>query len=716
VLWQGVAVPDEDGLTELEHVVVVASKYPRPLAGVAGQVSIIDAVDIDRYLLEGLDDLLRYEPGLNSETSGTRFGVGGVNLRGIGGNRVSIEVDGVPVRDSFSIGSYSNGGRALVETDRISRLEVLHGPASTLYGSDALGGVMAFTTWDPDDLLARGNDQRYFSLRGGYKGADDRFVGTGTAAFGSGRTGLLISGTWREGSQLENMAATGSPVDLLDWDSEDFFLRLVHDTGEGNRLRLSVEEYARDTRSELNSILGFARFRSTTALTGIDRDEARRLSVDYTFSGDYWDQGVARVFRSDSRTEQLSLEERAAARTPVRLERYFRYESDLAGLELNLFRRFRTSGSEHHLGVGLEFLRTESDELRDGHQQNIADGSITKSVLGERLPVRDFPVSVTDEFGIFIQDEIRIGEGRWELVPALRYDRYDLDPEVDAIYLEDNPSTTATPVSEDEFSPRIGILRHFGGDWSAYGQYTRGFRAPPFEDANIGLDIPLFNIRAIPNPDLRSETSDGFEFGLRKSTGDSQFSLAVFNADFDDFIETRARIGVDPDSGVLLFQSRNIERARIHGLDLRLEQNLGAWRESLQDWLLRAAVYWSRGENRESGQPLNSVSPPQAVIGLSRFSADGRWNTHLTGTFTARQDDIDHTGGDRFETPGYGILDFTAGFRPNDWLELNFGAYNLGDKRYWRWSDVSSLAANDPMLELLTRPGRNYSVSIRVSW
>jgi hemoglobin/transferrin/lactoferrin receptor protein len=45
--------------------------------------------------------------------------------------------------------------------------------------------------------------------------------------------------------------------------------------------------------------------------------------------------------------------------------------------------------------------------------------------------------------------------------------------------------------------------------WSVYGQYAEGFRAPPFEDANIGFDIPLFGFRAIPNPDLRSETSQG---------------------------------------------------------------------------------------------------------------------------------------------------------------------------------------------------------------
>ncbi len=57
---------------------------------------MINAGFIERYGIENMDDLLRYEPGLNIESSGTRFGSNAINIRGIGGNRVAIEVDGVP--------------------------------------------------------------------------------------------------------------------------------------------------------------------------------------------------------------------------------------------------------------------------------------------------------------------------------------------------------------------------------------------------------------------------------------------------------------------------------------------------------------------------------------------------------------------------------------------------------------------------------------------
>jgi len=262
----------------------------------------------------------------------------------------------------------------------------------------------------------------------------------------------------------------------------------------------------------------------------------------------------------------------------------------------------------------------------------------------------------------------------------------------------------------------LGILYHAGDSWTLYGQYSRGFRAPPFEDANIGFDIPLFGFRAIPNPDLKSETSEGFEFGVRRISDSSRLSFTLFNTDYDDFIESRVLIGRDPATGDLIFQSRNIDKARIYGLDIRYDQDLYAWHDSMQAWMLSFAGYWAEGENRQSSQPLNSISPPQAVLGLSWASADGAWDVAATGTFTATKDDndIDQTDGERFATPSWAIMDLTAGWRPTERLELRVGVYNLTDKTYWRWLDVANMEADDPMIPLLSRPGRNFSITARV--
>jgi len=672
---------------ELDPIVVVASKSPRPLSEVAAQVTVITADDILVGMAEDLDGMLKYEPGLDMEIAGTRFGATSINVRGIGGNRVAIEIDGIPVRDGFSIGAFSNGGRVLVESDRIKRVEVLYGPASVMYGSDALGGVMAISTWDPADLVSGDDSSVWIGLKGGYQSMNDSWVGSGVAAWKEGAHGLLAAATWRRGHELDNQAPAGTPDDPQDWDSTDFMFRYTWDTSSGNRFRLSAERTERKVRSEINSLLGFGRrFQNTTELLGDDRDESRRLSVDYEFSAGGWQQGVVRVFNVVHKTDQLTLEERATAPHPIDLERRFFYKQDISGVELNLFREEQWGSSTHRIGLGAEWLQTDITELRDGLQTSLIDGSSSNVILGEEMPVRDFPISRTDDIGLFAQDEIAFADGLWQIIPALRWDYYKLDPRPDSIWLEDNPDTEVVTVRESQFTPRLGVLYHPADAWTLYGQYSRGFRAPPFEDANIGFDIPLFGFR--------------------------------FYTDYDDFIESRVLIGRDPETGDLIFQSRNIDKARIYGVDIRYDQDLESWNDSLRGWLLKVAAYWAKGENREIDQPLNSIAPPQAVIGLSWVSADDKWDFAATGTFTGSKDknDIDETVGERFATPSWGVLDLTAAWRPSQWIELRAGVFNVADKRYWRWLDIANLDSNDPMIPLLSRPGRSYSITARLSF
>jgi len=495
--------------------------------------------------------------------------------------------------------------------------------------------------------------------------------------------------------------------------------RYTFDTTSGNRLRFTADRSERDANTSINSLLGYGRrFRTTTSMSGDDHDESQRISLDYDFSAGNWQQGNVRVFKVEHDTDQWTFEERAKAPQPVKIERQFLYGQDLSGMDFIVFRELEWGRSRHRVGFGAEWLRTDIRELRDGLQTSLVDGSSTNVILGESMPVRDFPKSRTDEYGLWIQDEISFADGRWEVIPALRWDQYDLKPEPDSMWLEDNPDSEVVPVNESQVTPRLGVLFNISATWNLYGQYSEGFRAPPFEDANLGLNIPLFGFRAIPNPDLKSETSQGFEFGFRRFTSSSKFSLALFHTDFDDFIESRVLVGRDPESGDLIFQSRNIDEARIQGVDLRFDQELSLWSDALDGWVLNLAALWSDGGNRQSGEPLNSISPPQAVLGVSWYSPGGAWDLAVTGTFTSRKktDDIDETDGERFATPSWVQLDLSAGWRPLDWIEVRAGIFNLFDETYWRWLDVSNMEADDPMIPLLSRPGRNFSLTARLAF
>jgi outer membrane cobalamin receptor len=129
----------------LETIVVVNTGNPRPIRDVVGTVTVVDRADAESLVATSPASLWRYVPGIEVESGGSRFPAQSLSIRGIGGNRVMMEVDGIPVQDRFVVGSFADAGRSLTDVDFIERIEVLHGPASSLYGSSAIGGVVSVT-------------------------------------------------------------------------------------------------------------------------------------------------------------------------------------------------------------------------------------------------------------------------------------------------------------------------------------------------------------------------------------------------------------------------------------------------------------------------------------------------------------------------------------------------------------------------------------------
>ena len=135
--------------TSLDAIVVVASRVEQPIGDIAGSVALIERGQIETRLIRDIRDLARYDATLSVNEDASRFGTQGFAIRGLEGNRVAVELDGVPLGDGFAVGSFSRAGRNLVDPELLQRVEFLRGPASSLYGSDALAGVVAMRTRDP---------------------------------------------------------------------------------------------------------------------------------------------------------------------------------------------------------------------------------------------------------------------------------------------------------------------------------------------------------------------------------------------------------------------------------------------------------------------------------------------------------------------------------------------------------------------------------------
>jgi len=671
--------PLDDGQA-IDQIVVVAHKDARSIREIAATVTVLSRADLNNELATSINDVFRYVPGVDYEAAGTRFGTEGINIRGIGGNRVAILVDGVPLSDQFDSGSFSNATRDFIDAGLVQTIEVLHGPASALYGSSAIGGVVSVRTPDPSDIIR--SERSGGDFLGTWRGADSSMHGQAMFAAGDDSLGVLAGFSWRDGQELDS-AAGADGIDTKGYERQTALIKLVA-----------------DTISDLNSMLGAGRFRSTTALEGDDSYNMDVLNLAYEFgSSDGWiDSGVVRGFYELASVEQMTLDERAAARTPVSIDRFFSYEQEIRGIELNLWKNFNGDIFSHRLGFGLEYRDRITEEYRDGLSTNLTTGEQTNVLLGEVFPLRDFPISKTTETAAFVEDTISFGD--WKVIAAVRADRYDLSPQVDAIYLEDYPDYELVSLSESDLSPKLGVIYTLTQGTDVYVQYSHGFRAPPYSDANISLEMPFFGYQAIPNPDLKSESSDGFDIGIRWQGERSSARLSAFRTNYEDFIESKINLGVDPLTGLTMFQSQNIGETEIEGLEAGWSTRFG----STEAFGFDGSAYYARGDNLDSGQPLNSV---QGVLGLSWFSPDASRQIRLKGTFTDAFDRRDESSGEVFKPAGHAVFDLFVTQKLGNRAIVRAGLHNLTDRTYWNWSDVRTAQPDrSHFLELVGRSRR----------
>jgi len=713
LLASGNLIAEDDTNFELEKttVVAVANKQARPIAEVIGSVSVITSDNIAETNSENIADVLRYEGNIQIENAGTRFGTTGINIRGIGKNRVAIEVDGITNAKQFSLGSYSNATSQFPETDLIKSIEILNGPASTLYGSDAIGGIVSIQTWDPQDLTRLSDDNKYTKFRLGYDGKTHGRVISALTAWDNESSGGVFAATQRDGKGLINHDSNHTARDFSDWDEQSLFSKFVVNTAGSNTLKFGFSGSQRDSDTQINSFIGQGRFSRTTELNATDTSDHYNITLNYDFiiNNSWFDDGVVRGYYAQTSFDQDTFEKRSSfSGTPLDQFRHFEFQQKNTGIELNLNKRIITESATHNIIYGLDYTSANIEELRDGFETNLTTNVSTNSILGEIFPRRDFPNSQIDEIGVFIVDEISLSDSSLTIIPAIRFDYYDLTPSRDALFDANGIDTEIVSISEFDVSPKLGMLYQLNDESNIYAQYVRGFRAPPFDDVNIGLNIPLFNIRAIANPDLKSETSNGLELGYRFFGENNQFNLALFQTNYKDFIESKAVIGIDPETSTLLFQSRNIDKAEIYGFELAHHWQIN------DDFSSYSSLAWTHGTNKINNQPLNSISPAKAVNNLEWRLPNSLWNINLFSTFVKGVDKVNEEDDTFFKPSGYAVFDLFINRTIGKNQTVRFGVFNLTNKQYWNWQQVRNFDENDAIIDALSQPSTYVSLSYSI--
>ncbi len=721
----------ESSSIELGTMTVTAAKSERPVTDIAATVTVVSDEEIARTLSESIRDMVRYIPGVTVPFQGQRFGLAGFQIRGLGGNRVQVAVDGVPVPDGFAIGDFANAARNFIDTDSLKQVEIVRGPASSLFGSSALAGVVALTTKDPADWLADSAHDATVRTRAGYHSADEGWVATATMAGRGQRLSGSIQWVQRRGHEVSNQGEVGgtgparNKPNPHDYEGRNILAKLLLDEGSDKPWRLTLEQNQTDSRTDVLNLVGSQDFTQvygfpyrveTSVLNGDDRSQRRRISLDQELHEPGWaDHFSWTAYHQDAHTEQDTIEQRTTVvygqASPVERYRHAVFEQSILGAEATARWLFKTGGIAHDLVGGIEFHETRTEQQRRGFERDLRDGSISSTVGPDDFPVRDFPNSTALEIGLYLENRIAFN-GRFKLIPGVRVDYYDLDPELDTIFIEDNPGFIPAHVKETSVTPRLGAIYSLNEQVDLFAQYAHGFRSPPYSDVNVGFTNLQFGYTAIPNPDLKPERSRGWELGVRGHSDWGQFSLSAYRNNYDDFIESFVSLGVDPSTGLLVFQSQNLTEVRIEGIEAAATLNPGQFLSALDAFQIRAAAAWSQGENRLVGSPLDSVEPLTGVIGLRWLPQNLPLDVELVATAVKGKSAVADPAG--FQAPGYLTLDLLAGWEISERARLQLGLFNLTDRKVWAWSSVRGRSATDPGLDRYTQPGFNAGISL--SW
>lgn len=699
---------------ELKEVTVTATRSAKPLEEVAATVSVITDADKEKTLATDIRDLVRYEPGVSVRSSPSRFtlagsgtgrdGNAGFTIRGIGGNQVLMQADGIRLPLAFSFGAINFGRGDYLDLDLYKTVEIVRGPASALYGSDGLAGAVSFLSKDPADFVSKSGDT-YAALKTGYASANTGRMVSATLAGMQGDFSVMLVGATRRGSETGNKArndalnSSRTKPNPQSTDSQSGLFKLVWQPNAAHRFKVTAETLDNGIKTDgltARSVPPLAAT-STIDFQADDTFERNRVSLGHEYQGranSVFEKASWLVYEQKSKSRELGFEDRNAAADRVRDSRY---DETTQGVSAQASGKWVAGSVLHQFVYGADFSVTEVSGIQDG----------VTPAFGETFPLKRFPDTDYKLVGAFLLDDILLREN-FSVTPGLRFDSFKLEPRHgDPLFPDTRPAT----LSDSAITPRVGAVWKFTPSLAAFVQYARGFRAPTPVQVNNGFTNALSFYQSIANPDLKPESSETVEIGVRGSTRNWSFDVVAFDGRYKDFI-FQAQVGGNFAPGnPAIFQYVNLSKVRISGLEAKGKASLGGGLSAM------GSFAYAKGDDETVKQPLDTIDPAKLVLGLEYARAT--WDVQLVGTAVRAKDRLPPSASpptQLFASPSYRIADLFAYWKPVKNVTVNFAAFNMGDKTYWVWQDVRGLLVNSTTLDAYTQSGHSFSVSLKAEF
>jgi hemoglobin/transferrin/lactoferrin receptor protein len=651
-----------DSIASLRGITVLATRTARDVFNVAETVSIVNREQILRKQADDIGDLLEDIPGVAIGGGPRNIGQS-ITIRGLDDSRILFLMDGA--RQDFN---RAHNSRTFLDPELIKQVEVVRGPASAIWGSGALGGVIAFTTKDATDLLLPGT--RFgVRVKGGYQSASHRAQGSGSVYGLVGDTFDYLLDFSHRNALSDIRLGDGSNLQNTKFESYSSLSKFNWNPFLNHKLMFSALTFDQTGGVPSNAQIAF------TPTDLVDRStEQRNFTLRYRYENPdnpYLDPEILAFHNVTKANEKRKFDGRHDL-------------TDFTTTGINVRNSSILNWSEgkilQTITHGIDYFHNQAKAKRDG------------------MPRPAFPDAQSDIVGLYMQDEITILK-RLTLTPGVRWDYFE--SQSDGIQAKNN--------KDDAVSFKIGGVLKIT-DWlSIIGGYNEAFRAPNVSElfttgTHFSCGPGCENV-FIPNSNLRAEKAFNKEVGLRLQKEDLifandniRFRGTYFHNRVNNFIDLNVNFVPFPVPGNPLAggvtTSANVRDATLKGFEAELSY------ETIYGYT-GVSYSQTRGKNRTMGGYLSNVQPDRWTVRAGLNWPSKNITLGWRGSIVHAQNRVPVGG---TPTPGYTIHNLLLAWVPQSGplknIRIDIGIDNLTDEDYRRH------------LSVLKAPGRSYKTSV----
>ena len=617
--------------------------------------SVIDLQDLLERAPADMLQALERETGVLMQR--TQRGAASPFIRGLTGQQVLILIDGIRMNNAtFRTGpnQYFN----TIDPGMVDHIEVIRGPQTVLWGSDAMGGVInVVTRRTPVDALL--NDPlRTWTSR--YSSADGGIYTRLNYQFQKGDTRVFAGSGYGNFNDLDRGGDLGrQPATAYSQYSGD--VRVDRLITENQAVTLSVQHF------EQHDVFRTDRFPSRRTIV----DPQQRSMAYVRFQG----TDMGKIY--DNYMLTFSMHRQREQATDARSDKSYWDDMETDnysyGLQLLLGRELENGWN---LTYGVDSYRDVVDSFRNRYD------NLTNEFVSSPTP--KYPDDGRfRQTGAFLQIDKELSD-RLSFNGGVRFTRAHAQgtPMVDVDH-DNNPATDpeSQPVfispTFDDWSAGGGLNFKLDENTALVGSVSEGFRAPNLDDLAANNDNVQQAAADTPSVDLRPERSLSYELALRKEVDDMRWQASVFWTNIDDMI-LRTPAGTSSES--ILF-SRSNRDAEVNGVEFAAEKRLST------NWTAYGNFSYIYGQDLELEEPLSRIPPTQGVVGLRWRHSEKYEFVDIYSWLVDKQDRLNFQdisdgripdGG----TPGYGTISLRYGTELKENHLLRIELENILDKAY----------------------------------